>query len=105
MLWDRKLTWNAHINQLRAETTQALNIMRTLSVQAWGADRETLMLVYRMEIRPKIDYGCIVYGAVSEAALKPHNTVLNDAMKIATGAFKSTPIDSLCFSWGTGITL
>ena len=53
------------------------------------------MKTYRMVIRSKIDYGCIVYGLTNEFLLKSLHTVANEAMSIAIGAFKSTPIESL----------
>ena len=46
-------------------------------------------------IRPKLDYGCIVYGAASETQLKSLNAILHEAMRIATGAFRSTLIENL----------
>ena len=46
-------------------------------------------------IRSKIDYGCIVHGSASETALKHLDVVVNDAMRISTGAFKSTPVKNL----------
>ena len=70
LYWDRTLTWNAHISQLNEKAVKSLNIVRTLSGHTWGADRETLMRVYRMVIRPKLDYGCIVCGAASETLLR-----------------------------------
>ena len=93
--WDPKLSWHVHISQLKAKATRALNVMRTLSGPSWGADQEVLMRTYRMVIRSKIDYGCVVYGSAYETLLKSLDTVANEAMRIATGAFKSTPIESL----------
>ena len=43
---------------------RSLNLMRTLSEQHWGADQ--VMRVYRMIIRPKIDYGSAGYGAANK---------------------------------------
>ena len=43
LYWDRKLTWNAHISQLKVKATNSLNIVRTLSGHTCVADLETLM--------------------------------------------------------------
>ena len=53
------------------------------------------MRQYRAIIRPKIYYGCIVYRAATEAELKQVHSMLNEAFKISTGAFKFTPIANL----------
>ena len=95
LYWDRNLTWNAHIGLLKAKATKSLNILRTLSGHTWDADRKTSIRVYRLVIRPKLDYGCIVYGAASETLLGSLHLILHEAMRIAAGAFRSTPIENL----------
>lgn len=93
--WDRKLSWTTHINILKKRCMKDLNLMRTLSAYNWGADREILMRLYRTLIRPKIDYGCIVYGSANTTLLKGLEVIQNEAMRISTGALKSTPIKNL----------
>ena len=78
-----------------SEVHGRLNLLRSVSTEEWGADTEVLMRLYKAIIRPKVDYGNIVYGAASEAVIKQLNGVLNEAMKISTGAFKSKPVKSL----------
>ena len=58
---------------------------------------EVLMRLYRTIIRSKLYYGCMVYGAVSDSALKSLDAVVNEAMRISTGAFKRTPVKSMNF--------
>ena len=53
------------------------------------------MRLYRALIRPKIDYGCQVYGAASPTNLKALDAIANEAMRISLGAFKSTPAMNL----------
>ena len=93
--WDRKLTWNVRIGRLNAKATKLLNIVRTLSRHTCVADRETLRRVYRLGIRPKLDYGCIVYGAASKTLPRSFNAILHETKRIATGTFRSTPIENL----------
>lgn len=93
--WDRKLNWTNHINSIKKRCANDLNLMRTLSSYTWGADREILMRLYRTLIRPKIDYGCLVYGSASTTLLKSLDVIHNEAMRISTGAVKTTPIQNL----------
>ena len=79
--WDSKLTWTPHIAQLTSNCNRSLNLLRRLSGQTWGADLETHMRIYRLIIRPKIDYGCIVYGASTKDILKTIDAITNEAMR------------------------
>ena len=53
------------------------------------------MRLYRTIIRPKIDYGCMVYGAAIETELKQVQAIANEAFRISSGAFKTTSIANL----------
>ena len=53
------------------------------------------MRLYRALIRPKINYGCLVCGSASREVLRRLDIVMNEAMQISTGAFESTPVQSL----------
>lgn len=93
--FDPKLTYREHIAKLRSKCLKDLNLLKSISAQSWGADQETMMRLYRSLIRSKLDYGCIVYGAASATYLSSLDTVANEAMRIASGAFRSSPIVSL----------
>ena len=53
------------------------------------------MIIYRTIIQSKIEYGSIVYDSAALQDLKALETTANEAMRIASGCFKSTPITSL----------
>ena len=74
---------------------RSLNLMRALSGLHCGADQETLMRVYLMVIRSKLDSGSSVYGSASNVLLNSLEVVQNEAIRIATGVFKSTRVDDL----------
>lgn len=95
LYWDPKLTWIPHIAQLKSKCMKQLNLLRTVTAYEWGADMEVGMRLYKAVIRPRLDYGSIVYGSASAAALSSLEVVANEAMRIASGAFKSSPISSL----------
>ena len=85
-VWDPKLTWIPHIAQLKDRCMKAMNLLRIVTSQSWGADMEIGMRLYRAIISSKIDYGSIVYGAANAATLKSLEVVANEAMRIASGA-------------------
>ena len=65
LVFDSKLDWKAHIQQLKSKCNKALNLMRSVSSTEWGADHKTLIMICRSLMKSKIDYGCIVYNCES----------------------------------------
>ena len=70
-------------------------MLRCLSNVSWGADTTQMMRLYHSLIRSKIDYACHIYASTSQNVLKILEPVHNSAIRICTGAFKSSPIPSL----------
>jgi len=95
MIWDEKLTWQPHITKLKATCSRSIGLLKSLAATEWGADQVTLMHLYRALIRSKLDYGQIVYASASNTVLKQLDSIAGEAMRIASGAFKSSPIESL----------
>ena len=60
-----------------------------------GADQKTLLCLYRVLVRSKLDYGCIVYGATSNNILKKLGPIQHQGLRIALGAFRTSPVTSL----------
>lgn len=95
VILDKKLTWKQHILELKSNCFKRLNILKTLSSHEWGAHTESLLTIYRMLIRPILDYGCIVYNSALPRTLKLLDTIQHAALRLATGAFRTSPIKSL----------
>ena len=91
---DNKLNWNNHIMQLKNACRKSLNILKHLSHKQCCADRTSLMR-YRMLIKPKLDCGVKVYSSASPSLLEKLNLIYNAAIRIATGAFRSSHVLSL----------
>ena len=95
LTWDRKMTWIPHIRNLKESCRKSLNLLGFVSNRKWGADRKMLENLYNALILSKLDYGNTLYSTASETALKKLNPIQNQAMRIITGAFRSSPIVSL----------
>merc|ERR1711911_33307 len=61
----------------------------------WGGDRTVLMRLYRSLIRSKLDYGSIVWGSARKSYLQMLDPIANQGLRLALGAFKTSPIESL----------
>ena len=95
LIWNTKLTFEPHIKYLKAWCQKSLNILKVLSCTEWGADRTTLLKLYRSLVRSKLDYGCIVYGSPSKTELAKLDPVHNQGLRLSLGAFSSSPVESL----------
>ena len=60
--FDQKLSFIPYLKTLKTKCTKALDIIKVVANQEWGADKTVLLNLYRSLIRSKLDYGCIVYG-------------------------------------------
>ncbi|GFT13876.1 probable RNA-directed DNA polymerase from transposon X-element [Trichonephila clavipes] len=60
-----------------------------------GADRTSLLRVYQAIVLSRIDYGCVVYGSACNSTLKKLDPVHHRALRICSGAFRTSPVQSL----------
>ena len=61
----------------------------------WGADKTTLVHLYRSLVRSKLDYGCIIYGSARTSYSKALDAVHHQGLWLCLGAFRTSPTDSL----------
>lgn len=85
--FDSKLRWKQHIDATITKCKQNISIIRMLAHTNWGANRESLLKIYKSTILSKIDYGCQAYSSACNTYLKKLNTVQNNAIRLALGAF------------------
>ena len=95
MTLDEKLTWSNHIENLKLKVKKSLNILKVVSGFDWGADKTTLLKLYNSICKSKLDYGCEVYSSACKSKLRELDVVHNMGLRICTGAFKTSPIESL----------
>ena len=95
LLFDNKLSFIPHIKALKAKCLKALDIIKVLSSSDWGGDRTVLLNLYRSLIRSKLDYGSIVNGSARKSYLKSLDTIHHQGLRLALGAFRTSPIESL----------
>ncbi|MES9951106.1 MAG: reverse transcriptase domain-containing protein [Candidatus Thiodiazotropha sp.] len=95
VIFDQKLNFISHIQYLKAKCLKALNLLKVLSHTNWGADRTTLLQLYRSLIRSKLDYGSVVYGSARKSYLEELDTIHHQGLRIALGAFRTSPVKSL----------
>ena len=95
IILDKKLSFKAHIQYLKNKCSNKLNILKVLSNTFWGADRASMLSIYKALIRSHLDYGSVVYGAAKPSTLKKLDSIHNQALRLCSGAFRTSPIQSL----------
>ena len=95
LILDPKLTWSAHIDRLVEQCTKRLNLMRIIASQNWGADLSSLRAFYLAFIRSKIGYAVEIWSSCSNTQLQKVCRIQNAALRLITGALKSTPIAAM----------
>ena len=106
IIFDSKLSFIPHILHLKDKCLKALNIIKVTSHHKWGGDQQTLLNLYRAIIRSKLDYGCAVYGSARPSYLRMLDPVINQALRLCLGAYRTSPKESLQIEAGeTPMTL
>lgn len=93
--FDRGFNFNAHVTSLVAKVKCSFNLLRVVSSFDWGADRELLLRMYACLCRSKIDYACQIYSSACRTTLAKLDVVHNAGVRICTGAFRTSPVESL----------
>ena len=100
LIFDNRLTWVPHLKSVKAKCLEALKILRVLSHTSWGSDREIILKLHKVLILSKLLYGCEVYSSATANHLKILDAVHHEGIRLATGAFKSSPVQSLLVDAG-----
>ncbi|XP_027861616.1 uncharacterized protein LOC114137195 [Xiphophorus couchianus] len=74
--------------------------MRCLVGSEWGAERKALKSIYTGLIRSVFDYGSIVFGSASETLLKKLDSIQYQALRLCTGAVRTTPTSAFLIEMG-----
>jgi len=95
VIFDNKLTWNAHIKYIVEKCKRRINVMRAVSGYTWGASKRSLTKIYRTLIRPILEYGDIAFSTASKTSLAKLTSIQTEALRLCCGAAKGTPASAL----------
>jgi len=95
VIFDTRLTWVQHIDYIVERCKKRLNFMRSVSGIAWGANKESLLIIYKALIRSVIDYGCSAYNTASDNVKYKLDKIQAQALRISCGAMKCTAVAAL----------
>ena len=91
LTFDKNLTFKPHIKTLKTACERRINIMKMLSGANFGPKPQFMVEFYLKYIRPKMEYGSLIYCAGSKSLLEELETIQYSAIRIAFSARKTTP--------------
>ena len=92
---DRRLTWKNQLQKNQARAKIRLASMKKLSCTEWGADQNMLKMLYVGRIRPVLEYGMAASCTAAKSNTCKLSRVQHQAMRMMTGAMRSTPISAM----------
>ena len=92
---DSGLNFSPHFKDIVQRCTRRINIIKSLAGRDWGADRSTLLNLYTSLIRPILDYNGFLFDDISSPKIKTLQTVQNAALRIVTGALRTSNAHNL----------
>ncbi|KAF0714903.1 Uncharacterized protein FWK35_00034389 [Aphis craccivora] len=77
------------INAIFSDIQKPMKIIKTLSHLTWGAEKDSLLLIYKALILSRIDYGFIIYNSAKPNIKQILNPIHNQAIRLAIDASKN----------------
>ena len=93
--FDTKLTWKNHIQQIKDKAINRFKLIKRLAGTKWGSSRKTLSTTYNMYIKPVMKYCSEILITTNKTNKEILERVQNQALRLITGAVKTTPIQAL----------
>ena len=85
------MIWKNHIKKTQVKAKLLLTLMKKLSGTQLGADQKVLQKLYVGRVRPVLGYGMAATSTASKATAEKDSRIQNHAMRMMTGAMKTTP--------------
>ncbi|KAE9528780.1 hypothetical protein AGLY_012355 [Aphis glycines] len=99
LIFDNKLNWTTHLKQLKVACKVKLNVIKTLANHTWGADKKSLLNIYKTLILSQINYGSPIYNTAKPRHLKTLDLIHHEGIRLSIGAFRTSPTESiLCYA-------
>jgi hypothetical protein len=94
--FDTHLNWSHHVNTVCNRARASLKALQLLGNSVRGLDQASWRLAYSAICLPVLTYGCQLWYTGKQITLvKKLQVVQNDAVRIISGTFRTTPRDPL----------
>jgi len=83
VIFDRHLTWRAHLQQISTKAYKRLNMLRKLTGTTWGLNATTVLNTYKVFLRPILTFGHIAWIAADHNHYRKIKILERHAARIA----------------------
>jgi hypothetical protein len=92
---DKNLSLTAFSQSKAVKAMQRVRLLRVISGRSWGANKRTLLHLYKQYIRPVLETGSVITACTCKSNLHRLQTVQNAALRTALRAPWRTRIEDL----------
>lgn len=95
ILFDQKLTFHQHIDNLIKNTKTDINLLKWLAGGKFNLHRDTLMTVLNAKLRSRIEFGAHVFNNIGKVKKDKLQCIYNNGLRSCLRAFRTSPVISL----------
>jgi hypothetical protein len=70
VIFDRGLTWKAHVGYIQKRCRMRINFMKSIAGTTWGSHPDNMLLLYKGLVRTVLEYGCFCFAEMAETHIK-----------------------------------
>ncbi|XP_064462600.1 uncharacterized protein LOC135373307 [Ornithodoros turicata] len=93
--YDASYSLSAHVTYIASRATRALNFLASFSNTRSGLRRPVLLHIYKMYVRPILEFGCPIFSSRPQTQLRPLLLLERRALRFCLGVPITTPISHL----------
>ena len=94
--FDRTLSFNKHVEEVRLQATGKLRVLRAISNTKWGCLKSDLMKIYVGQVRSKMDYSASGWQPMlSNTSMDELERIQNKGLRIVTGNVQSARLTAI----------
>lgn len=91
----KKLSFIPHIKRLRIKCIKVINIIKVLSRQSYGTDKNCVLKIFNRLVRSWLDNRSVIYQSASKSAFKLFHPVYHQGVRLVTRGFRTSRITSV----------
>ena len=77
---------------MKEKCTKALNVIKVVEHSKGGADKITLLHLYRSPVQSKLGYGCMICGSARSSYIKALDSKHHQEQRLCLCAFRTSPV-------------
>jgi ribonuclease HI len=95
IIFDRGLTWNAHVGYIQKKCKTRINFMKSITGTSWGAHPDSMLILYKSLVRSVLEYGSFCFAEMAETHALKLKRIQWRGLRIALGLMQSTHTDTV----------